>query len=281
MNGTNHLDLEKINKSIETISGVEDCISNRDLSEEFTNLENYFRDINFEHGNYLSYKEDLEMILNNINQIKRKISSLADSLITTVENYDNIESLDDNDKKELNSIYSGNISNDKLATPTANKNNFRMNLAADLYGSTTQQSNQQVIQNSNINNNNGTVTTIPQVEEPIEEYTTKSINTVPIGIAIGATGIIGSIGAVVINEKYGNKGQKTKYKKEDDEALLASSKSDVTDNYFQSDEDNFDNYESPYKASRVQREVDRYYGNDITLEDENDSNDSNSGDYYE
>ena len=267
MNGTYNIDLEKLNKSVETISGIEDCISSRDLSEGFTNLENYFRDLNFEHGNFLNYKEDLELIFSNIDKIKRKISNLVDALITTTENFGDIETLNSKDIKELTSIYKNTPSSEKIGGLINNK--FRRALASDLYENNQYQ-----------NTQNGNVTTIPKVEEPLEEYTTEGINTVPIGIAIGATGIVGSIGAVIVNEKYGRKTKKKELPTvDDDEALFASSEKG-NDNFFQNDEDNLDNYETPYKASRSQRESDKYYGNEIIL-DEDDSSDENNGKYYE
>ena len=289
MNGTYHLDLEKLNKSVETISGVEDCISTRDLSEGFTNLENYFRDINFEHGNCLKYKEDLELILSNIDQIKRKISNLADALITTTENYGEIESLSSKDIKELTGIYGNTPSSENLGKLVGEVNQFRKDLATDLTppGTTPGQSysnNQQpttqnpstVINNDNNYNNyqNNNVTTIPQ-EEAIEEYQTKTINTVPIGIAIGAAGIAGSIGAVVVNEKYGRKAKARTLEDYDDSYV------EEEDNYYQKDEDNIEDYSSPYMASRQQREADKYYGNEIILEDDDDDSDQNNGNYYE
>lgn len=286
MNGTYHLDLEKLNKSVETISGIEDCISSRDLSEGFSILENYFRDINFEHGNCLKYKEDIELILNNINQIKRKVSNLADALITTTENYGDIESIDSKDIKELTSIYNNTPASENLGKLVDKANQFRKDLATDLNPPTNnvgQQSNQQVttqdssvgINNNNAYNQNNNVTTIPQ-EEPIEEYTTKTINTVPIGIAIGAAGIVGSIGAVVVNEKYGRKTKGRQLEEIDDDDLEI----DNSDNYYQSDEENAEFDAKPYMASRQQREADKYYGNDIIL-DEDDDLDSNNGNYYE
>ena len=294
MNGTYHLDLEKLNKSVETISGIEDCISSRDLSEGFSNLEHFFRDINFEHGNCLKYKEDLELIFSNIDQIKRKVSNLADALITTTENYGDIESLNSNDIKELTAAYGSTPASENLGNLMEKTNQFRKDLATDLNPptvgvpqtnneqATTQDPNAYVNNNNNNNynnfNNNQNVTTIPQ-EEPMEEYTTKTINTVPIGIAIGAAGIVGSIGAVVVNEKYGRKNKNKELEEIDDDVVFASSDTG-NDDMFQTDEENLESYETPYKASREEREADRYYGNEIIL-DEDDEDSENNGNYYE
>ena len=256
MNGKYHFDLEKLNKSLETISGVEDCVSSRDLSEGFTNLENYFRDINFEHGNCLKYKEDLELIYSNIGQIKRKISNLADSLITTIENYSDIESLNSKDIKELSSIYRNTPSSENLKKLVDERTSFKRALAADL--------NQ-------------------QQAEQLDEYTTTTINTVPIGIAIGAAGIAGSIGTVIVNEKYGKKRKNKELEEMDDDELFASSKIEKSSKIVNSKADTFDSYNAPYKASREQREVDKYYGNDFSIKDEYefDENDSDEENYLE
>ena len=194
--------------------------------------------------------------------------------------------------KELTGVYNSTPSSENLGSLVGEANQLRKNLATDLTppSSTTQQTtnpqtyNQPTtgVQDPNIgitNGSSGGVTSVPAPEEPIDEYTTKTINTVPIGIAIGATGIVGSIGAVVVNEKYGRKNKNKELEEVDDDVF----DNDNDDNYYQKDEENIEYDASPYMASRQQREVDRYYGNEIRLEEDDDFKeaDKDKGDYYE
>ena len=74
------IDLDLLNGSIETISGVQNLINSVDLTESFNELENYFRKINFEHSYCINYKKPLEIIYGNLNDIKNKINKLSEVL---------------------------------------------------------------------------------------------------------------------------------------------------------------------------------------------------------
>lgn len=217
------IDLDLLNSSIETISGVQNLINNVDLTDNFNELEDYFRKINFEHSYCINYKEPMETIYNNLSDIKNKINKLSEILSVIKNSYSNVL------EEEINP---GGISNFfKNAKTIANESITKIE----------PQNNQQ----------------------SIEE---KPYSTVPIGLAIGATGIAGSVGAVVVNEKYG---PKILEKVETNELLEEKTDSKINEYPKQKEEEII-----PYHASRTIRESDKYYGNsdnEIELEDYDDS----------
>lgn len=127
------------------------------------------------------------------------------------------------------------------------------------------------------NSLDGNITTIPKAKEQPKEN--PPINTVPIGLAIGATGIAGSIGAVIINEKYGNDDELEEYEEVTEEVEVKPEKEDG-----RASVQAIEKIE-PYKAIRRDREVDQFYGNqfeDIILQDDEDNNENQfADDFYE
>ena len=123
-------------------------------------------------------------------------------------------------------------------------------------------------------------------QQSIEE---KPYSTVPIGLAIGATGIAGSVGAVVVNEKYGPEipdyePDELSEKLPDYEPNeITEEISDYEPDELTEEEPDFETNEYskqkedeilPYHASRTIRESDKYYGNsdnELELEDYDDS----------
>lgn len=217
------IDLDLLNGSIETISGVQSLINNVDLTEDFIELEDYFKKINFEHSYCINYKESVEIIYSNLSDIKNKINKLSEILSVIKNSYSNVLEEESNSSGISNYL--------KNAKTSLNENITRIE----------PQNNQQ----------------------SIEE---KPYSTVPIGLAIGATGIAGSVGAVVVNEKYGPEileEAKTNELSEEEPAF------EINETSKQKEEEII-----PYHASRTIRESDKYYGNsenEMELEDYDDS----------
>lgn len=228
-NYSGKIDLELLNDSIETIFGVQNLVNNVNLADNFEEIEKYFRNINFEHSYCLEYKEQLDIVYSDLNDIRDKINKLTETLTVIKNSYSNIEELEPNSIKKI----IGNIKTDI----------------------------------NDVSNENITRIEKPQTDPSLEE---KPYSTVPIGIAIGATGIAGSVGAVIVNDKYGPE--------------IAESEIEEY-NYLSDDEPDFEVKEHaqkkeeeiiPYHASREDRESDKYYGNsnDLDLEDYDDTDDS-------
>ena len=247
-----YIDIEKLNDTIETLSSVENCINNVDLIDNFKDLESYFNSINLEHNNCINnYKIYINQIETNINKVRKMINNLCDNLRVVVDEYGNIEEVS---KKDLN----------KLSTNFRNiyKEKFRKKIETSLGEVTLLEGGY----NSYQDNNNLTVIPTP---DPTQVETTNqqsSFNTVPIGIAIGAAGIAGAIGAVVIEEKYGKVRRR---KPEIIEDYRYRDDLEAADYGYTNDEIEFGKYgkksnmqNGPYHASRSEREADRYYGND-------------------
>lgn len=285
MDKEGYIDLERISGSVETLSSIENLVNLVNLDDNFEDIEKKFRQINFEHANCLSYKESLSQIYSDLEHIKRKVNELAEALRRTKANYTNINTFSDKDIKEFTQIYSSTPASEdlsKLVGKAAVKVGTKYtipNLTAALpspgtppeMGNQNNQNNNQTYipnntPNNMYNNQNGNenVTTIP-APQPTEQTSNQPIDTIPIGIAIGATGIAGSIGAVIVDDMYRKKNKKK------------VRKSDIYIEDYNEDEiiDDESSYESvsrnydpgiaqgPYRAARFQREADRFYGNQL------------------
>lgn len=230
------IDLELLKGSIETISGVQSLVNNIDLSDNFEEIEKYFRKINFEHSYCIDYKESLDMIYSDLNEVKDKINRLLETLTVIKLSYSSIEETDSN-QSGIKSI----IKNTKTS----------------------------------INDENITKIEPPTTEQSIQK---KPYSTIPIGLAIGATGIAGSVGAVIVNEKYGPE-------------IAESEIEEYHDLQDEQPDFDLDDYPKakkeeevvPYHASRMTRESDKYYGNDneLELEDYDDIDDNQSNDDFD
>lgn len=243
----NYIDLEKLNSTIETLSTTESCINNIDLINNFKELEDYINGINLEHNNCINnYKGYINDIEKNILKVKKLINNLCDNLRVVVNDYSNIEEID---KKELNKLSTGfrEIYKEKL-----NKMETSLGEATILQGGYNSYQDQNV-------------TVIPTPDPTTVENTnsSNSFNTVPIGIALGAAGVAGAIGAVIIDEKYGKVRRKKpeiiedyRYRDDLEAADFGYSKEEIN---YKFDKKNIK--PGSYHASRSEREADRYYGN--------------------
>ena len=256
MNKEGHIDLEKISGSIEVLSSMENIINIVDLSDNFKDIEKSLRQINFEHANCLSYKESLELMYADLESIKKEINLLGEALRKTKANYTNISSFSEKDIKEFSEIYKSTPASENLSKLVGDAVKGKiMSVAGEMKAELP-------------DNNGGSITTIPipettpQVNEPI--------NTVPIGIAIGATGIAGSIGAVIVDDIYSKKEKKNKRVNKSDVYIEEYDGDDLDideKSYYASNQNNLTQdvgvVQGPYRAARLEREADRFYGNQL------------------
>ena len=247
-----HIDLEKISNSIETLSSVENIVNLVDLAENFEDMEKYFRQVNFEHSNCIEYKEPLSIIYSDLDLIKKKINELVEALKRTKYNYTNINSFSDHDIKEFTEIYKSTPASEDLSKLVGTKNTFSLSeLSAQL---PTQDKDIQKIP-------------LPDTAPATEQ---EPINTVPIGVAIGATGIAGSIGAVIVDDIYSKRDKYRKVKR--DEVYLDEYIDDTIpdDGDYSANQEKKEIAQGPYRAARLEREADRFYGNQLDKMEIND-----------
>ena len=100
------IDLERLNNTIETLSSLGGCLETRDLSGIFIDMENRFKDINFEHNNCISdYKEEMDSIIRSLRIVEKKVLELEEALRKTVADYSNIDELKEEDLKDIAKLY--------------------------------------------------------------------------------------------------------------------------------------------------------------------------------
>ena len=107
---TGCIDLERLRKSCEILNVVENYINNRDLTEEFIDIEEMINNINFEHGSCITnYKDSINNIYDTISEIKQEITLLRDNLNTTITNFSKIDNISEDDLMDLSDIYKNTL----------------------------------------------------------------------------------------------------------------------------------------------------------------------------
>ncbi len=221
MNGElNQVNIEALQKSLETISSLDNNINNVNLSKYFTEIETKIRQINFEHANCISnYKDSMNSIYEKIDEIKENIHQLSESLKATIHGF---STTDVNYRIENNSL--SNLKTSITQVPPVTQDN-------------------------------------PEIisSEPME--TQETINTVPIGLGIAATGIAGSIGAIVVDSM-------NDHKKVEIEEYRPTKEEFTTPVVEETQKEmnpipTFDS-NSPYHASRNSEAMNKFYGTNIT-----------------
>lgn len=215
----NHINIDYLKKSLNTMNSVNDCMQTESLSNYFIEIDKMIQSINFEHANCISdYKDDLNAIYSKIDAMKNSIFELKNALAATIQNFSSIEEVQ------------------------LRENDFSI---------------------KNIETN---ITQIPPVtdeqapqQEVTPQETTTPINTVPIGLGIGAAGISGAIGAVIVDSMNDNKKEKIDDYNPEIEQYEPSDASEEPEMI----EPVFDD-KAPYHASRNSSSIDKYYGTNIT-----------------
>ena len=122
--------------------------------------------------------------------------------------------------------------------------------------------------------NDGNVTTIPAPEPTTPQEESKIVDTVPIGVGIGVTGIAGSIGAVIVDDMYQKKEKENKVIEDSEiyaEDYNDEAESKVEESYdYNKIRSELGIVQGPYRAARLNREADRYYGGEIAKKIEDD-----------
>lgn len=106
------------------------------------------------------------------------------------------------------------------------------------------------------------------------------VDAIPIGLAIGATGVVGSLGAVAVNSLFGTHPEEKKvreetvfedYHMEEEPSSNYSYTPPKQDNTFIYSADNLE--EQPYSASRKEKQAGHYFGNEVNISERLHEND--------
>ena len=92
MNNQNSVDLEKLTNSLKVVEVANDNLNNMSLSNIIMDIDSDLTKWNFEHGNcFKDYKEVLDSLIKELDNLKVETSELAKSLGKTISNFSNIE----------------------------------------------------------------------------------------------------------------------------------------------------------------------------------------------
>ena len=256
------IETEKLIDSVTTLSSIEDWLNTTDLSIIIIEIEQLLQKLNFEHGNcFLQYKKSLDDIIEDISDVQKEISELNNAIDKTTKKYQKVDQLDSHDITDISTSFKNQKLNSLKENIERESIQFRQKLEKNLMsdienGISTQTDNANITKIPPVENENSTT-----VIDPVTEQPPTQINTIPIGLGIAATGIAGSIGAVVLNELNGNKGgQIEEYKEETDS--IAEPTADAYPPVIQPDLENY----SPYQAARNKEILRKFYGDDTNKE---------------
>lgn len=186
------LDIDKIVKSYETVESIETHVSTHNFHEYFFDMEDLIDEVNLKHDKCFSgYQERVYEIIESIDKIKNKINLLSDSLRKTIDKTTKLTDLSIEQTSKLNRQATSDVQ-------------YRESLSQ-----VNNDSSQEII----------SIPT-PTIEETKQEgLFPEGYNTTPIGLGIGAAGITGAIGAVVIDSMMPKsaKKQQPKYEIDDDD----------------------------------------------------------------
>ena len=120
------IDLGVLEESLKTIYDIQNLVNNTNLSSSFEELEKYFRNINFEHSYCINYKEPLEIIYSDLNDIRSDINRISEIATVVSNSYSSIDTSNDklsnlikNAKTSMNDVQDQNIT--KIDPPVPNE----------------------------------------------------------------------------------------------------------------------------------------------------------------
>jgi len=103
---TGCIDIERLNNSITTLSSISDCVKQVDLTTNFLDFESYLKDANLEHGNFsTNHKNSLELIMDELENVKKELDKLTTSLKTTVNSFSSPENLGKDEISKISDLY--------------------------------------------------------------------------------------------------------------------------------------------------------------------------------
>ncbi|MBQ3297635.1 MAG: hypothetical protein IJG97_02385 [Bacilli bacterium] len=219
MDNKNSVDLEKLINSLKVVEVANDNLNNMSLSNIIMDIDNDLTKLNFEHGN--CFKDYKEILDSLINEL--------DTL--KVETNELVKSLG----KTIN-----NFSN------IENSISFRKTDLLNSLGGA-------------VENNNVTKIPEPVTETDSSVQEQDPINTVPIGLGIAASGIAGSVGAVIADSMMPSEQKDVIPDYEEPTEIVEKvekSKEELDESIAR--EEKFDDV-SPYHAERNKEVIDKFY----------------------
>lgn len=164
------IDKARLGESIKTLEELDNSLNNNYLVNNLIEIEEIIKTLNINHNNCISnYKEKIDNILYNIQELKKEMNKLNTSVAVTLREFSEADQFK---TKDIEDIF-GKFDNKTDVASLAVNNNLK------------------IAPNIQEFRNNLSTSVIGAVDS--------TVNTVPIGLGIGAAGITASIGAVVVD----------------------------------------------------------------------------------
>ena len=120
------IDYDKLVVSANKLESIDDYLSNKDFSTIFTDIEDELKNVNFEHNNCLSYKDNISDILSRILDIRKNVSELSLSLKNTISNFNETEEYDSNGIRKLSDYYDNTTARDLIHDSLKGNTNIKV-----------------------------------------------------------------------------------------------------------------------------------------------------------
>lgn len=229
------IDKERLNGSIETLDCIENCLTTRNLSNDFIDIEEIIKNTNFYHNNCIrNYKDKIDYIIDEIENVRKEVSKLNSILNKTIKEFSQAEELKTNDVENIFEDFHCKVDVSNLSI----NNNLKVANNTSLFKENVNVLKNTILKDSDLVQNIGT-----NVVEA-----NSNINTVPIGIGIGAAGVTAAAAAVYVDSM--NKKEKSK-----DEVVEEKIKTNDEDKYKLKEEEVI----TPYFANRDKTKTEKFY----------------------
>ena len=230
------IDKERLNGSVETLDCIENCLTTRNLSNDFIDIEEIIKNTNFYHNNCIrNYKDKIDYIIDEIENVRKEISKLNSVLNKTINEFSQAEELKTNDVENIFEDFHCKVDVSNLSI----NNNLKVANNTSLF-----KENVNVLKNTILKDND----LIQNIGTNVTE-TNSSINTVPIGIGIGAAGVTAAAATVYVDSI--NKNEKKEEKQEPQEEKIEEDKYEMKE----------EEVITPYFANRDKTKSDKFYDN--------------------
>lgn len=180
------IDLKTLEKTVERLNSINNCIYNSNVSNIFYDMENLLKKENFEHGNcFSSYNQQFDYIKDEIENIDKDLFQLNYALQKTIIITKQSDVKTVKDLQTLSEYYGD--------TPANNTGiNASMNPKVII-------ANDRTAFERNMDPFVKALTEAPMTEEESLAYSLEDYNQLPIGISIALTGIASEAGTVMIH----------------------------------------------------------------------------------
>ena len=220
------VDKERLEKSLKVLDNMNNTINQVNLPNSFIELEELIRNINIDHNNCINnYKDNINNGLYETENIRKNINKLSIGVSKTIKEFSEADQFKTSDIEDIFGIFDNKTNVNDLAfnnnlEVAKDIQSFKENMATSIIG-------------------------VANIET----------STVPIGLGIGAAGVTGAVGAVLIDSMNDSK----KDSSEDFQELENFDETKTNEEEKELKTNKIEEPSTPYFANRDKTTIDKFY----------------------